>query len=159
MGLTVLGIDPGLQRTGYAVIEYHGKSVKLKEAGVLTTNGKDPLEIRLNTISESLEEILNEFQPDSMVVEKLYSHFNHPQTAVVMGHARGIILKCAAGHCIPVISYASTRIKKSVTGNGRASKSQVQRSVTSILKLDEVPEPPDVADAIAVALCHIEAAR
>jgi crossover junction endodeoxyribonuclease RuvC len=159
MGLTVLGIDPGLQRTGYAVIEYNGKAVKLQEAGVLTTSGKDSLEIRLKTISDSLEEILSEFHPNSMVVEKLYSHFNHPQTAVVMGHARGIILKCAAGHSIPVISYASTRIKKSVTGNGRASKSQVQRSVTSILKLKEVPEPPDVADAIAVALCHIEAAR
>jgi crossover junction endodeoxyribonuclease RuvC len=159
MGLTVLGIDPGLQRTGYAVIEYNGKAVKLQEAGVLTTSGKDSLEIRLKTISDSLDEILSEFHPDSMVVEKLYSHFNHPQTAVVMGHARGIILRCAAGQCIPVISYASTRIKKSVTGNGRASKSQVQRSVTSILKLKEVPEPPDVADAIAVALCHIEAAR
>lgn len=159
MSLTILGIDPGLQRTGYAVLRYNGDGPELREAGVLTTNAGDAIEQRLKTIYDSIREIIAEFRPDALVVEKLYSHYNHPQTAVIMGHARGIVFLSAAHHKLPVIGYASTRIKKSVTGNGRATKMQVQRSVRSLLKLRDVPEPPDVADAIAVALCHIESLR
>jgi crossover junction endodeoxyribonuclease RuvC len=159
LGQIVLGIDPGLKCTGYAVLEHNGISPVLQEAGILTTSDNDTLEQRLKSIHRSIEEVISEFHPGAVVVEKLYSHYEHPQTAVIMGHARGIILLCAAAQDIPVISYASTRIKKSVTGNGHASKSQVQRSIQSIMKLSEMPEPPDVADAIAVALCHIEARR
>lgn len=157
MALTVLGIDPGLRVTGYAVVNYNGGIPKVREAGVLRTKDKDTLEMRLKTIFDGLDNIIGEFRPDSIAVEKLYSHYNHPQTAVVMGHARGMIFLCAANHEIPVESYASTRIKKSLTGNGRASKLQVQKSVKSLLRLREIPKPPDVADAIATALCHCEA--
>jgi crossover junction endodeoxyribonuclease RuvC len=159
MSLMVLGIDPGLNRTGYAVVKLNGDAPEVCEAGVLTTKKTDPLEVRLKTIYDGLEEILSEFSPDVVSVEQLYSHYNHPQTAVVMGHARGMIFLCAANHSIPVENYASTRIKKSLTGNGRASKLQMQRSVKNILKLGYMPEPSDVADAIAAALCHIEARR
>jgi crossover junction endodeoxyribonuclease RuvC len=155
----VLGIDPGLHRTGYAVVEYDKKIPHLREAGVLTSKESDPLELRLKSIYDSIEEVIEEFRPDLMVVENLYSHYSHPQTSVVMGHARGIVFLCAAHHKIPITCYAATRIKKSITGNGRASKMQVQRSIKSIMKLDTLPEPPDVADAIAVALCHLEAGR
>ncbi len=159
MALTVLGIDPGLRVTGYAVIKLNGDGPEVCEAGVLRTHNSDPLEKRLKTIYDGLDAIISEFTPDVVSVESLYSHYNHPQTAVIMGHARGTILLCAANHRIPVESYASTRIKKSLTGSGRASKLQMQRSVRSVLHLKAIPEPADVADAIAAALCHIEAAR
>jgi crossover junction endodeoxyribonuclease RuvC len=159
MELTVLGIDPGLRVTGYAVIRYNGGLPEVREAGVLKTKNKDPFEKRLQTIYEGLDNVITEFCPDTISVEKLYSHYKHPQTAVIMGHARGIIYLCAANHNIPVESYASTRIKKSLTGNGRASKQQIQKSVKSFLGLKEIPKPPDVADAIATALCHCEAIR
>jgi len=159
MGITVLGIDPGLRVTGYAVIRYNGGVPEVREAGVVKTKDKDPFEKRLKTIYDGLEAIITEFKPDAISVEKLYSHYNHPQTAVIMGHARGMIFLCAAVYKIPVESYASTRIKKALTGNGRASKLQIQRTVKSVLRLREIPEPPDVADAIATALCHCEAIK
>ena len=159
MAFTVLGIDPGLRVTGYAVISYNGGVPEVCDAGVVRTKNDDPFEKRLMTIYDDLEAIIKEFKPDSISVEKLYSHYNHPQTAVIMGHARGMIFLCAAKYDIPVESYAATRIKKSLTGNGRASKQQMQSSVKNILKLKEVPKPADVADAIATALCHFEAIK
>lgn len=159
MATTVLGIDPGLRVTGYAVIQLENNVPEIREAGVLKSRSKDPFETRLKTLYDGLDAVIKEFKPDSISVEKLYSHYNHPQTAVIMGHARGTIFLCAANHGIPVVSYASTRIKKSLTGNGRASKIQMQRTVKNVLKLKTIPEPPDVADAIATALCHCEAMR
>jgi crossover junction endodeoxyribonuclease RuvC len=161
--LLILGIDPGLNRTGYALLEYNGKTPQLREAGVLSTKVKEPTEQRLKTLYQGLTEIITEFQPSNMVVENLYSHYNHPQTAVIMGHARGIAFLAAASQNIPVACYAATRIKKSITGNGRASKVQVQRSIRSLMNLKDESARydafPDVADAIAVALCHIEGFR
>jgi crossover junction endodeoxyribonuclease RuvC len=92
-----------------------------------------------------------------IVVEELYSHYSHPITAVIMGHVRGVIYLRAAEANIPVVSYAATRIKKALTGNGRATKAQMQRMVSSSLRLPTIPEPPDAADALAVALCHCRA--
>jgi crossover junction endodeoxyribonuclease RuvC len=155
----ILGIDPGLKRTGYAVIEYDNKTPHLREAGFLSTKESDSLAQRLKTLYDSVLEVIEEFRPDTMVVENLYSHFSHPQTSVIMGHARGVIFLCAAHKNIEVVGYAATRIKKTVTGNGRATKMQMQRNIKSLMNLEQLPEPADVADAIAAALCHIEAAR
>jgi len=159
MANIVLGIDPGLRVTGYALLSCNGGAVDLVEAGTLKTIDSDTLEDRLKTLYDGLEEVISEFKPDSVSVERLYSHYKHPQTAVVMGHARGVIYLCAANHKIPLNSYASTRIKKALTGNGRASKMQMQKTVQSIFKMKEIPKPPDIADAIAAALCHIEAVK
>jgi len=159
MATVVLGIDPGLQITGYALLSCNGSSIELLEAGTLKTVDSDTLENRLRTIYEGLEDVISEFRPDTVSVERLYSHYRHPQTAVIMGHARGIIYLCAARHNLPLNSYASTRIKKALTGNGRASKLQMQRAVKNIFKMSELPKPPDIADAIAAALCHIEAVK
>ena len=159
MSTVVLGIDPGLKSTGYAIVKSDGRAFEVLEAGRIATSEKAKLENRLKTIYDGLSEIMNEFNPQAVAVEELYSHYDHPITAVIMGHARGLVYLCASHKTIPVISYASTRIKKSLTGNGRASKMQMQRNVKSLLKLSKTPEPPDVADAIAVALCHIEASR
>ena len=159
MGVTVLGIEPGLKSTGYAILQYNGPAPSILEAGRIATREKDAIEIRLRAIFDGLAEIIAEFKPSVMAVEKLYSHYKHPQTAVIMGHARGIILLCAANLNVPVISYAATKIKKSLTGNGRASKLQMQRTVKNVMKLNSLPEPSDVADAIAAALCHIESSK
>jgi crossover junction endodeoxyribonuclease RuvC len=157
----VLGIDPGLRVTGYAVIEAEGAKPRICEAGVIrsTDAGVSALTNRLHVLFKSLIEVLEQYPPQVMVVEQLYSHYAHPRTAILMGHARGAILLAAAERGVPVVSYNATRIKKTVTGNGRASKDQVQRTMQRELGLATLPEPPDVADAVAVALCHFYAQR
>lgn len=151
--MKILGIDPGLQVCGYAVIQAKLLDTKLLEAGVFRTNGKADLAERLNQIAEDIRQVLDSHKPDVVAVEQLYAHYKHPRTAILMGHARGVILQKAAESGASVKDFAATRIKKSLTGNGRAAKAQMQRAIQSMLGLAEVPEPPDVADAIAIALC------
>ncbi len=149
----VLGIDPGLRVCGYACLETDGGREVIVEAGVFRTTEDLPLEARLNQIAEDIETILDKFGPDVVAVEELYSHYAHPRTAILMGHARGVILQRCARAAVEVKSFAATRIKKSITGNGRASKEQMQRTMQTILGLSDLPKPPDVADAMAIALC------
>lgn len=153
--MRILGVDPGLFITGYSVLETNGDRLDIIEAGVIKTKKADPTEVRLVEISREMGEVIKQFKPEAMAIEELYSHYDHPKTAIIMGHARGVIfLKAAEAH-IPVYPYASTKVKNSLTGNGRASKQQMQLMIMSTLNLNEIPEPPDVADALAVALCHI----
>jgi crossover junction endodeoxyribonuclease RuvC len=151
--MRILGIDPGLQVCGYACLEAERGEEKLIEAGIIRTERDDVLEQRLNRIAEDIESLLSSFTPEVVAVEELYSHYAHPRTAILMGHARGVILQKCAAAAIEVRSFSATRIKKSVTGNGRASKEQIQRTIQTILCLAELPEPNDVADAIAAAMC------
>ncbi len=155
--MRILGVDPGLIATGYSVLEGKADAVSVLEAGVVRIETGQPLEMRLFELGAELEAILKQFDPDGVAVEELYSHYGHPRTAIIMGHARGVIFLKAAEAGKPVYHYSATRIKKSLTGNGRASKRQVQLMVQSTLRLPTVPEPPDTADAIAAALCHIRA--
>lgn len=155
--MRILGIDPGLQITGYAVLEASPSGPRVCEAGVIRgADGRASADMapRLLAIYNSLVEVLTQFEPQVVAVEQLYAHYDHPRTAILMAHARGAIFLAAAQHGLPVVSYNATRIKKTVTGNGRASKDQVQRTVQRELSLAQVPDPPDVADALAVALCH-----
>jgi crossover junction endodeoxyribonuclease RuvC len=155
--MRILGIDPGLHITGYGLLDAGGQEPRLIEAGVIKTSPKDTMAGQLKEIASELEGIITQFRPDAIAVEELYSHYDHPRTAIIMGHARGIIFLKAAEAGIEVFPYASTRIKKSLTGNGRAKKSQVQLMIKSTLELPDVPEPPDAADALAIALCHCRA--
>lgn len=155
--MRVLGIDPGLIITGYGAIEIRDAGLVVLEAGVIRTTARLDMSLRLRELSREIEAIIEQFQPHVIAVEELYSHYGHPKTAIIMGHARGIIFLKAAEAGLPVIPYASTRIKKSLTGNGRASKRQMQLMICTELKLPAVPEPPDAADALAVALCHCRA--
>jgi len=151
----IVGIDPGLTTTGYGVVEIAGRDVRLIEGGVIRTGTPEtPLEIRLSSLYDGVIEMLQQFRPEALALEELYSHYEHPETAIIMGHARGVICLAAAKSGIPVFNYASTQIKLSTTGNGRAPKDQVQRAVQARLQLAEVPKPHDVADALAIALCH-----
>ncbi len=157
--MRILGIDPGLNTTGYGVIEISGREVSLLEGGVIRTGPADkPLEARLSCLYDGIIEVLEQFKPEALALEELYSHYKHPTTAILMGHARGIICLAAAKSGVPVFSYAATQIKSSLTGNGRASKEQMQRAMQARLKLEEIPNPHDVADALAVAICHYGAA-
>jgi len=152
--MRILGIDPGLQVCGYACLETDIDNQRLIEAGVIRTAGDSSIEAKLNQIARDIESLLEKFRPEIVAVEELYSHYTHPRTAILMGHARGVILQRCAQAVIEVRGFSATRIKKSITGNGRASKQQIQRTIQTLLSLPNVPEPHDIADAIAVALCY-----
>jgi crossover junction endodeoxyribonuclease RuvC len=154
----ILGVDPGLGVTGYAMLGLVDPFVepRLVDGGVLRSGERAPLEERLHELHRDLSRVISDLRPSVMAVEDLYAHYNHPRTSIVMGHARGVIFLAAAQAGIPVHSYAATEIKKSLVGVGRASKAQVQRMVQQRLALPELPEPNDFADAIAAAYCYID---
>ena len=157
----VLGIDPGLQLTGYGVIEYRGSAATttptLVDAGVIRLDAKRSVADRLVELERELVELIDELRPSCCAVEKLYSHYAHPTTAIIMGHARGVILLVARRRNLTLVELPANRVKKNLTGNGHASKEQMQRSVQAVFRLKELPEPPDVADAVAIALCAARA--
>jgi crossover junction endodeoxyribonuclease RuvC len=155
-----LGIDPGLAVTGYGVLEQEGGKVRLCEAGTIESGSSEqPLPVRLRTLFRELDDLIKDHHPDVMALEQLYSHYDHPRTAILMGHARGVICLLAGIHDIPLHHYAATQVKSALTGNGRASKEQIQQTVRRIFGLLETPRPPDVADAVAIALCHLHHQR
>lgn len=157
----VLGVDPGLERTGYAFLSEATppREAHLIEAGLVRLNRRRPLEQRLLHLDESLEILVESHHPRLLVCEELYAHYRHPRTAILMAHARGVILALAARCGLDVLPVAATHVKKVLTGSGRASKSQVQRAVAATLGLPTIPEPHDVADAIAIALCGLRLQR
>jgi len=154
--MRILGIDPGLGATGYGIIE--DRNFLLIEAGVIRTKPNTPIQSRIKKIFDETAEIINEHKPEVMVLEKVFSHYKHPTTSILMAHARAMACLVCGNMGVKLVNYPSTRIKKAVTGNGHASKYQVQRMVQSILQLKEPPEPVDVSDALAMAIsyCFIE---
>ena len=153
-GLPILGIDPGLDTTGYGVLELRDGRLAIREAGVIRTTPDESLGSRLEQIFDGVRELISSFHPVVMAVEELHSTYEHPQTAILMGHARGVICLAAAQEAVPITSYRPTQVKKLLTGSGRAGKDQMQRAIQCEFRLNEPPHPPDVADALAVALCH-----
>lgn len=150
----ILGIDPGLNITGYGVLEVAGGEIRLCEAGVVRGETKNSLTARLSEIHAGVADVIASLQPTAMAIEQLYSHYKHPRTAILMGHARGVICLAAAQANIEVVHYSATQIKRILTGDGRAPKRQMQQAIRRELSLAQSPDPPDVADALAVALCH-----
>ncbi len=160
MDTVICGIDPGLRVTGYAVIRAAGGVTSVVDAGVCRVEESPPLSQRLLALHRDVSAVLAEHKPEFVAVEELYAHYKHPRTAILMGHARGVILHAAASAGIEVRHFAATHIKRFLTGNGHASKGQVQRAVQVALALDNPPEPNDVADALAIALaCAAEVSR
>ena len=152
-GRVILGLDPGLSITGYGIIR-SGPRIQLIEAGVIRIRRDQPLADRLKELYTGIMEVLESLPIEEVAIEQLYSHYERPRTAILMGHARGVLCLAAANTGKMVHSYASTKVKSLLTGNGRAPKSQMQLAIQQQLMLKEVPDPPDVADALAVALCH-----
>jgi len=157
--VVVLGVDPGLNTTGYGVIELAGPRARIVEAGVVRSRQKDPLGRRLAELHQGIVDVIATFHPTTMALEELYSHYERPRTAILMGHARGVICLAAAQSNVPIAHYAATQVKKTLTGSGRAPKSQIQLAICREFGLPGVPEPPDVADALAIALCHVHFSR
>lgn len=158
--MRILGIDPGLDRTGYGVIEVrNGSDPRLVEAGLVRSNRADSLPQRLHVIAGELRKLIAQLRPDLMAVEDLYSYYKTPKPAILMGHVRGVLLETAAQNDLPVASYLPTRVKRAVVGQGHAGKGQVARLVQMRLRLSEKEVPADVTDALAVALCHLDGQR
>src|SRR5271170_2528743 len=116
--MLILGIDPGLRLTGYSLVSLTSGKPLLQEAGVLRLKSKGDLAVRLLELHTHLIELIAEFSPDRVAVEQLYAHYKHPRTAILMGHARGIILLAASQKKLPVTNLASTMVKRTITGNG-----------------------------------------
>ncbi len=157
--MRILGVDPGLRVTGYGVIEIpkkfsFGDPVELVEMGVVKTSERAGISARLEQIYTALSEAITELKPDLIAIEKLYAHYKHPSTAILMGHARGVVCLLSGVHGLPLANVAPTHVKKAVTGHGHANKEQVQRMVQRFLGLSKPPEPADVSDALAIALSH-----
>jgi crossover junction endodeoxyribonuclease RuvC len=162
--MRILGIDPGLRLTGYGCVESPPAATRrsrasadalLVEGGVIRLNVRLSVSARLVELDNDLREIIDRLKPDAVAVEKLYAHYKHPTTAIVMGHARGIVLLSIQRAGLKLFELGATEVKKSLTGNGHASKDQMQRGVQAQLALSAPPRPPDVADAIAIGLCAL----
>jgi crossover junction endodeoxyribonuclease RuvC len=157
--MVILGIDPGLQVTGYGLIETNRRRVILINAGYIKTTINSGIQNRLDKIYAELKGLIDRHRPSVMVLEKLYAHYRHPTTACLLGHVRGIICLLAAQLNLELFEYSATRVKKSLVGSGHASKYQIQRMVQNLLNLKNTPSPEDIADALALAIAHTNMAR
>ncbi len=157
--MRTLGIDPGLRLTGYACLEGRGTLPRIVEAGVFRLNdagekaGAESVSARLVELDRDFRELLDRVKPGVVAVESLFAHYKHPATAIVMGHARGVILVAIRQAQIPLLEFKPNEVKKSLTAHGHAGKGQMQRAVQAVFNLPQLPSPPDVADAIAISLC------
>jgi crossover junction endodeoxyribonuclease RuvC len=157
--MRTLGIDPGLGVTGYACLEGIGVLPRIVEAGVFRLKasakgaGVESVSARLVELDRDFRDLLDRFKPSVVAVESLFAHYKHPATAIVMGHARGVLLLAIRQAEIPLLEFKPNEVKKSLTAHGHAKKEQMQRAVQMTFGLAELPSPPDVADAIAISLC------
>ncbi len=157
--MRILGIDPGLNTTGYGVLEIVEHQPRLVEAGIVRGKARGDVTARVKEIYDGVSDVIKSLAPNVLALEKLYAHYDRPTTAILMGHARGVICLAAAEADIAVADYAATQVKKTLTGNGRAPKPQMQRAIQLELGLSTAPEPADVADALAIAFCHYCSSR
>jgi crossover junction endodeoxyribonuclease RuvC len=149
----VLGIDPGTRIAGYAVLDFDTRGdARIVDAGVFRLDAEAPLSVRLRQLFEDVAALLAEHAPSHVALEAIFSHPEHARTAIQMAHGRGVVLLAAELRGVPVAELPPAEVKKALTGNGRATKEQMQRAVMAQCGLDAMPEPPDVADAIGIAL-------
>lgn len=151
--MLVLGIDPGSAITGYGLVKEVGNSLRAVDYGCIRTASSQPLEVRLKKIYREVCQLIEKYKPDHFVVEELFFNKN-VRTALTVGQARGVILLAGAQSELPVHEYTPLQVKQAVVGYGRAEKAQVQFMVKTILSLPDIPKPDDVADALAIAICH-----
>ncbi len=155
--MRVLGIDPGTHRTGFGILESEGRDSRLVICGTIRATSKDPIEKRLLHIFESLQKNIQSYKPDVVALETLF-FAKDIQAVERIGEARACAMLAASKEGVEVVEYAPTAVKRSVTGNGRASKEQVQFMVKRLLNLKEAPAI-DASDALAIAMCHIHSTK
>lgn len=153
--MIIMGIDPGTATTGFGVIDYKKKQALCLDYGVIETSPKNDAADRLKQINFDLDQLLKKYKPGMVAVESLY-FFKNLKTAIPVSQARGVIVFTIAKRNIPIAEYTPLQAKMAVTGYGKATKSQVQKMVKSILSLDKIPKPDDAADALALAICCAE---
>jgi len=151
--MRIIGIDPGTGILGFGVIEIINGKIKMIDAGVVTTPAHTPLDVRLEDIFDSLNEVIKDTKPDAMSIEKLFFSQN-VTTAMSVSHARGVAMLAGRKGKMPIFEYTPLQIKQTITGYGKADKKQVQEMVRIQLGLSEVPKPDDCADALAAAITH-----
>lgn len=151
--MIILGIDPGFAITGYGVVKYEGNKFSALDYGAITTQSNMELPKRLLYLHDSLIELISRHKPDVVSIEELFFNKNI-KTALTVGHGRGVAVLAAAESGVDVFEYTPLQVKQSVVGYGRAEKAQVQQMIKIILNLTQIPKPDDVADALAVAVCH-----
>lgn len=155
--MRVLGIDPGLATTGYALLESAGVGrFGVLEAGVIRTPADTPCHARLYALHSDVRRLIKEYKPEALAIEELFFSQNRT-TAMAVAQARGVIL--LAAYQLPIVSYTPLQIKLRIAGYGRAKKPQMQQMMQRLLSLKEIPKPDDAADALAVALCYLLEAR
>ncbi len=151
--MRILGIDPGYAIVGVGVIDYNNVNFKPVYFTAVTTPAKTDFPLRLQMIYNSILQIIDNFQPEAMAIEKLYYNTNS-KTVIDVAEARGVILLAARNKNIPIYEYTPLQVKSAVTGYGKADKHQVMELTRQLLQLKEVPKPDDTADALAIAICH-----
>jgi crossover junction endodeoxyribonuclease RuvC len=157
--MIVIGIDPGLARLGYGVIDVNAGEIRPVCYGCIETSGKDLRHPeRLLKIYNAVETLIEKYQPAHITLEKLFFSKNI-SSAMAVSEVRGVILLAAEQHNIPISEYTPNQIKQGITGSGRADKRQMQEMIKRLLRLDEIPKPDDAADALSIALCHIHIMR
>lgn len=151
--MRIIGIDPGYAIVGFGVLDYIGNDFHAVNFGAITTDAHTPFDLRLKTIYDDMCQVLDEYKPDEMGIEKLFFNTNQ-KTGIDVAQARGVILLSAIERGIKICEYTPLQVKQAVVGYGRAEKKQVQELTRSILRLKEVPKPDDTADALALAITH-----
>lgn len=152
--MRVIGFDPGINNTGFGILDYNKRNAKAYGYGVIRPPKNKPLQERLKYLHDETMKLLSEFKPDVIAVEDTFYHKNF-KSAMMLGQARGVIILAAARNDLPCAEFAPKKVKQSVVGNGNASKEQVQYMVQNILKLKDIPTPFDSSDALAVGICYI----
>lgn len=156
--MIILGIDPGTAITGFSLVERTQRGVRLIDYGCIRTKSTQPHHERLNEIAEDIGALITKYQPTTCAIEKLFFSKN-VKTAMSVSEVRGVLLQHASKAGLDIHEYTPNEIKSTVTGDGKADKIQIQKMVKTILNLKEIPKPDDAADAIAIALCHIQSAK
>jgi crossover junction endodeoxyribonuclease RuvC len=150
--MRVIGVDPGLTATGYAVLDVGNGLPQVRVSGCARSNSRQPLEERLRAIYEEVAEVIAEWRPGVTVLEGLYSDYGFPRTALIMGHVRGTICLAATLNGARILEVSPAEVKSALTGSGRAGKEQIQRAVTRMLRLESAPTNEHICDALALAL-------
>jgi crossover junction endodeoxyribonuclease RuvC len=150
--MIVLGIDPGLAATGYAVIDGENGRLRVRDSGCARSPSREPLEARVRAIYDAVSEVLAQWRPEVAVLEGLYADYGFPRTAILMGHVRGVICLAAQQAGARIMELSPAEVKSALTGSGRASKEQIRRAVTRMLVLPSPPRSEHVCDALALAL-------
>lgn len=154
----VLSIDTGSAIVGWAIVDDLGNKLKQIDYGAVTTEKGVDMSLRLKKIYKDLDEIIKKYNPTEAAIESLF-YFKNQKTVITVAQARGVIILAAANNNLPVFDYTPLQVKSAVTGYGRAEKKQVQFMVTKIFNLKEIPKPDDVADALAVGVCHLNTVK